>query len=89
MRNSNQAGDISIAGCAIWQAGGSRPPTFPEGRVCAHPDCTTRLSIYNRRETCSEHQVAKPRPPRFGRPNSADLRLNRQLLTLADFQKGP
>ena len=90
MRNSNQVEDIdiSIAGRAIWQAGGARPPTFPNGRVCTHPGCTTMLSIYNRREACSEHQVADPRPPRFGRPNSADLRSNRQLRTLADFQKG-
>lgn len=88
MRNSNQAVDITVAGRAIWQTGGSRPPTFPEGRSCAQPGCTTVLSIYNRREACSEHQVAKPHPPRFGRPRSADLRMNRQLLTLADFQKG-
>jgi hypothetical protein len=88
MRTANQSADISIAGRAIWQAGGSRPPTFPEGRVCADPGCSTVLSIYNRRESCSEHEVAKPRPPRFGRPQSADLRVSRQLLTLADFLKG-
>jgi hypothetical protein len=84
MTISHQSADYSI-GRAIWQAGGARPPTFPEGRVCTRADCTTVLSIYNRKELCSKHQEANPRPPRFGRPQSEDHRLSRRLLTLADF----
>ncbi len=41
---------------------GSRPRelprpsrTFQEGRVCAHERCKTRLSIYNRSQTCWQH----------------------------------
>jgi len=33
------------------------PPRFAQGRVCAEPDCETRLSIYNESEYCSLHMV--------------------------------
>lgn len=29
------------------------------GRTCSHPDCNTKLSIYNRRETCFLHAGVK------------------------------
>ena len=32
---------------------------FAKGRVCAHPDCETRLSTYNRREKCWAHADMK------------------------------
>jgi hypothetical protein len=32
-----------------------RPVQFSEGRVCAEPGCTTRLSIYNGDEYCALH----------------------------------
>jgi hypothetical protein len=36
-----------------------RPPRkFAQGRVCAEPGCSTRLSIYNEGEHCSLHMVA-------------------------------
>ncbi len=45
---------------------GSRPQglprasqVYPEGRVCGHPDCETRLSRYNRREKCWAHAEMK------------------------------
>lgn len=28
-------------------------------RVCAHPSCDTKLSMYNRRETCFTHTGVK------------------------------
>jgi hypothetical protein len=41
---------------------GSRPgkipnpsPTEAEGRTCAAPGCSTKLSIYNLRSTCWQH----------------------------------
>jgi hypothetical protein len=35
-----------------------RPPRrFARGRVCAEPDCATRLSVYNESEYCSLHRV--------------------------------
>lgn len=37
--------------------------TYEEGRVCAHPGCSTRLSRYNRREHCYPH--APVRYPRL------------------------
>lgn len=43
--------------------GGIRPSqTYEEGRVCAHEDCETRLSRYNRRDRCHLHA-----PVRFPR----------------------
>ncbi|MDP9068473.1 MAG: hypothetical protein M3N53_09070 [Actinomycetota bacterium] len=45
---------------------GSRPQAvprasrkFPEGRVCAAPDCVTRLSTYNKRDRCWAHAEMK------------------------------
>ena len=45
---------------------GSRPQAlprasrqYPEGRVCAAPDCGTRLSTYNRRDRCWAHAEMK------------------------------
>jgi hypothetical protein len=32
---------------------------YPEGRVCAEPDCVTRLSKYNRRDRCWAHAEMK------------------------------
>jgi hypothetical protein len=32
-----------------------RSRTYKGGRKCSHPGCTTRLSTYNRRETCFVH----------------------------------
>ena len=32
---------------------------FPKGRVCAQPDCETRLSTYNRRDRCWAHAEMK------------------------------
>ena len=31
----------------------------PEGRVCAHPECDTKLSTYNKREKCWAHAEMK------------------------------
>lgn len=43
--------------------GGIRPSrAYDKGRVCAQTDCTTKLSIYNRREHCHAHA-----PVRFPR----------------------
>ena len=33
----------------------SRSRRYPEGRVCSHPGCLTRLSTYNRASTCFLH----------------------------------
>ncbi|MGH2710524.1 MAG: hypothetical protein ACRDH9_04890 [Actinomycetota bacterium] len=37
------------------------PPsrTFEEGRVCAHDECNTRLSIYNRSNLCWQHEPVR------------------------------
>jgi hypothetical protein len=36
-----------------------RSRRYAEDRVCAHPDCITRLSMYNRRDTCFIHADTK------------------------------
>jgi len=33
------------------------------GRICAEPECTTRLSVYNAQDRCAVHQRPS-RPPR-------------------------
>ncbi len=44
---------------------------YAEGRVCAHPDCETKLSRYNRRDKCWAH--ADMKVPRLrGRKPAAD-----------------
>ncbi len=34
--------------------------TYPADRVCAAPDCGTRLSIYNRSQLCWQHEPVRP-----------------------------
>ena len=34
-----------------------RPTTFPRGRVCAEPECTTVLSVYNPERHCALHTI--------------------------------
>ena len=87
MGGTSDEPDISVARRAIWQAAGDRPPTFPEGRVCQQPACSTVLSIYNRQELCSKHQEARLRPPRQGRRCLADVEPDRRLVRLGDFLK--
>jgi len=41
---------------------GQAPRRFAVGRVCVEPDCLTRLSTYNRHNTCFRHS-----PIRFPR----------------------
>ena len=41
---------------------GRRPAAVGKVRTCAHADCTTRLSMYNRGKTCHVH--APTRYPR-------------------------
>jgi len=36
-----------------------RSRSYSQGRTCGHPDCNTKLSIYNRRETCFIHAGVK------------------------------
>jgi hypothetical protein len=36
-----------------------RSRRYAQDRVCAHPDCITRLSMYNRRDTCYIHADIK------------------------------
>ncbi len=51
---------------AQFEIHGSRPQglprasrRYPSGRVCSHPGCETRLSVYNRRERCWAHAEMK------------------------------
>lgn len=34
---------------------GGAPKRFSAGRVCADPDCSTWLTVYNRNNTCFRH----------------------------------
>ncbi len=50
-----------IGGTMVRPQGGA-PKRFSAGRVCAEPDCSTRLATYNRDDTCFRHS-----PIRFPR----------------------
>ncbi len=40
----------------VMRLGGGTPlDQFSDGRSCAHPDCTARLSRYNPNPTCAAH----------------------------------
>ena len=36
-----------------------RNRTYPAGRSCAEPGCSTRLSIYNRTSFCWQHEPTR------------------------------
>ncbi len=48
---------------------GRNPKTFDKGRVCTDPDCDTKLSTYNRNDTCFRHSPIRY-PRTRGRPRS-------------------
>ena len=33
---------------------------YPGGRVCAHEDCGTKLSVYNKSQMCWQHEPVRP-----------------------------
>jgi hypothetical protein len=37
----------------------SRSKAQAKGRVCAYPECTTKLSVYNQDPTCFVHNQAR------------------------------
>lgn len=45
----------TVALRAAAPEGGRRSRRFPQGRVCAHPGCSTVLSVYNPRPHCFMH----------------------------------
>jgi hypothetical protein len=53
------AGPIGPIGGARISALPRRSARFEPNRVCSHPDCITKLSIYNRRDTCFAHMGFK------------------------------
>jgi len=46
--------------------GHGAPAVYEQGRVCAHPSCSARLSIYNSEDCCALHDMSAmaSRPPR-------------------------
>lgn len=68
MRLQNGFGDV--VGAELIGAHRRPPCPSPSGRVCAHPSCTTILSIYNEDTCCARHSflhvdagaVHNPRP---------------------------
>jgi hypothetical protein len=46
-----------------------RNRTFPQGRSCTYPGCSTLLSIYNPRSVCWQHEEARPASPVISRPH--------------------
>lgn len=49
-------GSRGLEGTNLVQPNTERRKTQPKGRTCAHPDCETRLSIYNAGDECSVHE---------------------------------
>ncbi len=52
----------SVASGSRVRPQGRAPRRVTERKVCAEPDCRTRLSMYNRYDTCFRHS-----PVRFPR----------------------
>jgi len=48
--------DEAIGG-PITGADHHRVKAYPPGRVCEHPSCSTRLSVYNRGSLCALHDT--------------------------------
>lgn len=57
---SNARDELMIAG--IRPIAAKQNHTYPPGRICTHPDCTTPLTRYNPRPTCYTHT-----PPHYPR----------------------
>ncbi len=54
-----------IVGGEVYNNHDRSPRRFAPGRMCAEPNCGTRLSIYNEYEYCSQHRLSgKPRARR-------------------------
>jgi hypothetical protein len=49
-------GSRSIEGTSLVQPNTEKLKTNPKGRVCAHEDCETKLSIYNNKDVCGVHE---------------------------------
>lgn len=47
---------IHVQGPQHYGVGAKAPKTYEPNRVCEHPDCTTKLSIYNRQSKCHIHR---------------------------------
>jgi hypothetical protein len=56
LRSSNELS--AVRGFAIG-GGDGHAATYDSGRVCAHPGCATKLSVYNASTTCWIHEEAK------------------------------
>lgn len=54
--------DQSSVAVSRVHGSGRAPSRFQPDRVCTEPDCHTRVSIYNRNDTCFHHS-----PIRFPR----------------------
>ena len=49
---------------------GRAPRRVNHGKVCAEPNCSTRLSTYNRKDTCFRHNPIRfPRTRGRAKPN--------------------
>lgn len=55
--------DVPAPRLAVGVVDGSPLPRFPDHRVCARTDCSTRLSVYNAGERCWLHTDAEPLLP--------------------------
>lgn len=56
-------GSRGIEGTSLVQPNSEKVKTKPKGRVCEHPDCETKLSIYNSKDLCGVHEdYERPHP---------------------------
>lgn len=61
-------------GLRAMQVGDYRRPlkTFEADRTCEEPGCQTRLSVYNDRARCWQHEPARSYHPKVGRTRNTD-----------------
>lgn len=71
MRTKLMDQDVPVRATAASDAG-RRQKTFPSGRVCSQAGCDTRLSMYNARTECWQHEQIRPYVIRLGRRRRDD-----------------
>jgi len=66
-----------VSGRMVGPRGGA-PKRFSVGRVCAEPDCSTQLTMYNRLDTCFRHS-----PIRYPRTRNVPSQDGNAMATFA------
>ncbi len=62
----------------------AKTKSYPLGRICESPDCTTRLSMYNDDEICAQCEERHPLAARFAEEGVAMTEMQRKIQRKVD-----